>query len=423
MNEKHRIVDGIRELPHHLKVKSITQGIVTGVAGWCFALLLYAYGNTCGWPTETITSWIFACWGIGCLNGIILSLKYKTPIPGAWSISGAAIAVSGVQAGLTLPQLCTGYLLSGIIVLILGLSGIISKIMKFIPMPIVMGMTAGCLFRFGTNMVNYLYDWSMDLSAPNYTALFIIGILAIIVWIVFSRLKIPAIPPVLAALIVVIGGVLICGLYDPAALAGLKWTGPKFVGYSFKDLGNVFVSITVPLTLLVIGAENTQAVGVLKGQGYDPPVKAMTVISGIGGMITSLFGGHNANIAGPMTAMTASPESGPKEDRYAAAVVCMVFTSFVAIFASIVVPFLNTLPINLVYIIAGLSMLSVILGSLQDAFGGNKFQISGLFAFVIAMAEKSFLGIGPAFWALLIGVIVAAIIEPQDLKENMTATK
>ena len=36
MNEKHRIIDGLRELPKHLKVKSVTQGVVTGVAGWCF---------------------------------------------------------------------------------------------------------------------------------------------------------------------------------------------------------------------------------------------------------------------------------------------------------------------------------------------------------------------------------------------------
>lgn len=418
MDNQHRIIDGIKDFPKHVHIKSVTQGIVTGVAGWCFALLLYAYGNDCGWPRETVVSWIFACWGLGCLNGLILSLKYKTPIPGAWSISGAAIAVSGVTAGLSLPQLCTGYLLSGIIVFLLGISGIVSRVMKFIPMPIVMGMTAGCLFKFGTNIVQYLFNWSSDLSQTSNVQMLVIGLLAIAAWVVFTRLKIPAIPPVLAALVIVVVGVLVCGLYDTSALAGLKWSGPKFVGYSFKGFGNVFISITIPLTLLVIGAENTQAVGVLQGQGYEPPVKAMTVISGIGGVIASLFGGHNANIAGPMTAMTASPESGSKEDRYAAAVICMIFTSFVAIFASIVVPFLDTMPINLIYIIGGLSLIGVILSSLQDAFKAGRFQLSAVIAFIIALSQLSFLGIGSAFWSLLIGVIIAVVVEPQDLKAN-----
>lgn len=419
MNNQHRIIDGIKEFPKHVHVKSVTQGIVTGVAGWCFALLLYAYGNDCGWPRETVVSWIFACWGLGCLNGLILSLKYKTPIPGAWSISGAAIAVSGVAAGLTLPQLCTGYLLSGILVFLLGVSGIMNKVMKFIPMPIVMGMTAGCLFKFGTNIVQYLFDWSSDLSQPVNAQLLIIALLAIAAWVLFNRLKIAAVPPVLAALVVVIAGVLICGLYDTSALENLQWTGPRIPGYSFESLGTIFISVTIPLTLLVIGAENTQAVGVLQGQGYEVPIKAMTIMSGIGGMIVSVFGGHNANIAGPMTAMTSSPESGPREDRYVAAVICMLFTSLVAIFASIVVPFLDTLPINLIYIIAGLSLLGVILSSLQDAFSAGKFQFSAVIAFVVALSQISFLGIGSSFWSLLVGVIIAAVIEPKDFKESL----
>ena len=116
--------------------------------------------------------------------------------------------------------------------------------------------------------------------------------------------------------------------------------------------------------------------------------------------------------------MTASPESGPKEDRYAAAVICMIFTSFVAIFASIVVPFLDTIPINLIYIIGGLSLIGVILSSLQSAFQAGRFQLSAVIAFIVALSQLSFLGIGSAFWALLIGVIIAVVVEPQDLKAS-----
>ncbi|QSX05705.1 benzoate/H(+) symporter BenE family transporter [Sedimentibacter sp. zth1] len=426
MKEKESILNGLRDLPKHLNSKTISSGIISGIFGWCTALILYANGNACGWSAQETVSWIFACWVFGPILGIIISLKYKKPIPGAWSISGAAIVVSGAAAGYSLQQMCAGFLIAGILVFILGIIGLINKVMKYLPMPIVMGMTAGCLFKFVTNIVNYFYTWSTDISNPNNTKYFIIAILAVVTWLVFSKLKakIKVIPPILAALVVVIICVFTFGLYDPSALAGLTFYGPKFIGFSFENILGVIVSVSLPLTFLVIGAENAQAIGVLKSQGYVPPVKAMTVWSGIGGMVTSLFGGHNANIAGPMTAIVASDESGKnKDDRYASAVVCGLFCSIIGVFSSILVPFLNTMPIKLIYLIAGLAMIGVILSSLQSAFKVGKFQMSAFFAFFVALAQKSFLGIGSAFWALLIGVVVAGILETKDFKDVINETK
>lgn len=413
------IIQGIKDLPKHLNSKTISSGVIAGIFGWCTALILFANGNACGWSMQETSSWIFACWVFGPILGIILSLKYKEPIPGAWSISGAAIVVSGAGAGYSLQQLCTGFLLAGILVFILGITGLISKVMKFLPMPIVMGMTAGCLFKFVTNMVNYIFNWSSNMSEPNYSKYLLIAFIAIAAWLIFTKLRpvIKVIPPILAAFAVVIICVFAFGLYDASALEGIKFYGPKFIGYSFENVGGVFVSVSLPLALLVIGAENAQAIGVLKSQDYEPPIKSMTIWSGIGGIVTSLFGGHNANIAGPMTAIVASEESGDnKDDRYAASVVCGIWCSIIGIFASLLVPFLSTMPLNLIYLVAGLAMVGVILSSLQSAFKANKFQVSAFFAFFIALSQKSFLGIGSAFWALLVGIIIAAVLETKDLK-------
>lgn len=419
VSENNSILEGLKELPQHLNSTTISSGIIAGIFGWATALILYANGHTCGWSTEETISWIFACWVFGPLLGITLSLKYKLPIPGAWSISGAAIVVSGAAAGYTLPQLCTGFLMAGIVVFILGITGLIDKVMKLLPMPIVMGMTAGCLFKFVTNDVDFIYTWATK-PGPNNTKYLIIGLLAIAVFVVMTkvRAKVKIVPPILAALLVVVVSVLALKLYDSSAINGLHFIGPKFIGYDFTNIFSVFVSVSLPLTFLVIGAENAQAVGVLQSQTYKPPVKTMTVLSGIGGMVTSLFGGHNANVAGPMTAITASKESGENlDDRYAVAVVCGLFCSIIGIFASIVVPLLNTMPISLIYLIGGLAMIGVILSALQDAFKGKSFQMSAFFAFVVALAQKSFFGIGSAFWALLIGVVIAAILETDDFQK------
>ncbi len=56
-----------------------------------------------------------------------------------------------------------------------------------------------------------------------------------------------------------------------------------------QNLG-AFLAISVPLAALVIGAENAQATGVLLAESYRPPVNAMTIISGIGGILAGLLG-------------------------------------------------------------------------------------------------------------------------------------
>ncbi len=305
------VLRGLRELPSHLNSVTISSGVIAGIFGWATALILYANGNTCGWTTQETISWIFACWVFGPLLGIFLSLRYQMPIPGAWSIPGAAIVVSAASAGYSLQQLCAGFLFAGILVLVLGVTGLISKVMKYLPMPIVMGMTAGCLFKFVTNDVTYLYNWFKDFNGNNVYYM-IIALLSVAAYLLATKYKaqLKVVPPILAALIVVMIGVFSLGLYDFSAMKGLEYYGPQFIGYDFSNFGGVFESVSLPLTLLVIGAENAQATGVLQSQGYRAPVKAMTIFSGLGGIVTSLFGGHTANIAGAMTALTASKASG-----------------------------------------------------------------------------------------------------------------
>lgn len=424
---KNTLLPGLKELPGHLNGKTISSGVIAGIFGWATALILYANGTACGWSTQETISWIFACWVFGPILGIILSLRYKLPIPGAWSISGAAIVVSGAAAGYSLQQMCAGFLLAGIVVFLLGITGLIDKVMNCLPMPIVMGMTAGCLFKFVSNIVVYLFDWNAGIATDSSNLIYLlIGLATVVMFLVTTKLKakLKVCPPILAALAVVVISVVAFKLYDSSALTTIEFMGPTFVGYDWTNIGGVFVSVTLPLVFLVIGAENAQAVGVLKAQGYEAPVKAMTIWSGIGGMVTSLFGGHNANIAGPMTAITASDESGEEKDsRYAAAVVCGLFCSIIGIFASIFVPLLNTMPINLIYLVGGLAMIGVILSSLQAAFGGKTFQMSAFFAFFVGLSQKSFFGIGSAFWALLIGVLVALLLEGKEFKALMKGEK
>ena len=70
--------------------------------------------------------------------------------------------------------------MAGIIVLLLGLSGVITKIIRYLPMPIVMGMTAGCLFKFATDIVKFIAEWSMNVSTGDNAVLLGIALAAVV---------------------------------------------------------------------------------------------------------------------------------------------------------------------------------------------------------------------------------------------------
>lgn len=400
------MIDGLRRLPKYLNMNTISSGLIAGIFGATTTLIIVGAGTDAGLTQAQIISWVFACWFFGPVVGLLLSLKYKQPIPGAWSIPGAALVASALKT-YSLGDLQGAYFVAGLIVLILGVTGLINKVMKLIPMPIVMAMIAGAMMRFCTGMIK------------NLTVTPIIVAPTILTYFVAYRFR-KKFPPILAAVIVGTCVGIFTGAFEYVP-SDAVFMLPQLSLPSFN--GGAIISVAIPLALLVVGAENAQAMGVLTSQGYKAPIKAMTIYSGIGGLVTSFFGGPNANIAGPMTAICASEESGDNlEGRYAAVVVNFVVCGSVGFFASVIVPFITVLPKALIFTIAGLAMIGVILGALQNAFKVENFQTGAFFAFIIALSGISVMGIGSPFWALIGGVVVAFLIEKSDfdlfLKED-----
>ncbi|GAW91022.1 benzoate/H(+) symporter BenE family transporter [Calderihabitans maritimus] len=393
--------EGLFDFWSKLNYNTITAGVVAAVFGCTGPALIIMNAAQNGKLTDAQTiSWLFAVYFFGGLISIVMGLYYKQPITGAWSIPGAVMLVSALTL-FPFNQVVGAYLLAGILVFILGISGLIGKVMRWIPLPIVMGMVAGALFKFGLGIV------TSTQKAP------IIGGAALAAYFFGQRLT-KKISPVLWSLIVGIIAAVWAGGFKFTDI-NIAWMPPQIFTPSFS-LG-AFLAIAVPLAVLVIGAENAQAYGVLTTQGYKVPINAMTIISGIGGIITSFFGGHNANIAGPMTAICSSEEAGPdKEGRYAATVVNgIVFGSF-GLFASIAVPFVKALPKELVSLLAGLAMIGVLLSAFELAFATKKFRVGAFFALVIAMSGITLLKISAPFWALVGGVIASLLVEPQDFE-------
>lgn len=396
------ISSGLKDFWGYLNSKTITAGVVATIFAITGPALIIMNSAQNGKLTDVQTvSWLFSVYFFGGLLGIFLALYYKQPISGAWSIPGT------VMMSATLPlfpfnEVVGAYLIAGVIVLILGVTGLIGKVMRWIPLPIVMGMIAGAMIRFGTGIVTSAQ------KAP------LIAGLTLLTYFVVQRLN-KKISPILAALGVGIIVALFTGGFKFSDVQ-VAWMWPQVFTPAFS--GNALIAIAIPLAVLVIGAENAQAYGVLTAQGYKAPINAMTILSGIGGIATSFFGGTNANIAGPMTAICCSEEAGEnKNGRYAATIVNGVTFGAFGLFASVAWPFVKALPAELVNLLSGLAMIGVLVSAFEQAFATQKFRTGAFFALVIAMSGIIIFKISAPFWALVGGVIVSFLAEPQDFQD------
>lgn len=396
------VASGLRELPRWLNLSTISAGLLAAIFGCTGpALIIINAAQNGHLSREDTISWLFSVYTFGGLVGVILALYYKQPINGAWSIPGA-VMLGDALADFRFAEAAGAYLLAGVIVLLLGVTGLIGRVMQRIPLPIVMAMIAGAMIRFGLGIVESVHQ-SVTVAGT-----------AVLAYLISQRIsrKLPA------ALIALIAGIVAgAGKIRPETTA-VEFAGPHLVVPEFTL--SAFLGIAVPLAVLVIGAENAQAYGVLKSEGYQPPINAMTVMSGIGGIVTSFFGGHNANIAGPMTAICASDEAGrEKAGRYAATVVNGILFGSFGLFASVALAYVQVLPRELVATVAGLAMIGVLVNAFRDAFGANSFRTGAFAALVVGMSGITIAKISAPFWALIIGTLVSYLVEPDDFRRDV----
>lgn len=395
------IMSGIKDFKSKLSIGTITAGIIGAIFGCTGPALLVMKAATDGGLTrEQAISWLFGIYVLGGGLGIFMALRYKMPINGAFSIPAAVMLIGSLQT-YSFPQACGAYIMAGVFVLLLGMSGLISKGMRLLPLPIVQAMIAGCMMRFGIDIIRQTE------KAPA------IGIAALAGFFIAPKIHRRA-PGVLFGLI--------CGAIAAAMtgqfsfdLSQVVWSGPKIFMPEFNI--SAIIAVGIPLAAMVIGAENAQAIGVLYGQGYKPPVNSMTFFSGVGGILSGLFGAHNANIAGPMTAICSSDEADPDpEKRYTGSVVNGILFASFGLFGPVAIVLVAAMPGTLVSLVAGLAMINVLLQSLKDAFSTGNFRFGAFFAMIIGMSNITLLQVGAPFWALLGGIAVSMIMESPHFK-------
>lgn len=393
--------------PHHL---------ANAVVAFLFAAtgpvaLILTIGIAGRLPTETLSSWIFIGFVAGGAITFAMSWLYKQPLAFAWTISGTAIAG---QALLKYPfaEIVGAYMVTGAVMIVLGLSSGFKAIMRFVPQPIVMAMVAGVFLKFGILAVD-AFDKELK-----------IALAALVAWVVFSFWKPVArvLPPVLMALLAAGYMAVEGGQFALEEELTLQIARPEAIHPVFSKAA--LLDLVLPLLVSVLALQNAQGIAILRVAGHDPPTNTSTFMCGAGSLLFGAYGSVNTCMTGPVNAILAS--SGPVRFHFVGAYLWAALAVAFGLLSPVVTELALSVPESFIYIIGGLAMLPVLQQAFTAGFGG-RFAIGATVSLVVTVTDLipgvnvNLLGIGAPFWGLVFGAATSLLLERRDYADLIAA--
>lgn len=374
--------------------------ISNGVVGFLFAAtgpvaLVFAAAMKGGLGEEGLAAWLFGGFLLNGLLSIGFSLYYRQPLVLLWTIPGIVL-VGQALTHLTLPEIVGAYLATGVLMLVLGATGVVGRILRAIPMPIVMGMVAGVFLQFGI-------DWLKAFKEAFWIAL---PMTAVFLTLLALPRMARIVPPMIAALVVGILATIATDAVVPTSGAPLSLAPPRLVMPVLS--WPAIAELMVPLAVTVLAAQNGQGLVILTAAGHRPPIDAITMGCGAGSLIVAPFGTVSTCLTGPVSALLVA--GTPKEKHFASAVVLGMLAVAFGICAPILARLSLAAPQALIACLAGLAMLRILQSAFDAAFKGP-FQFGALISFLVTVAGMPILNIGAPFWGLVLGYAAARVFD------------
>ena len=343
-----------------------------------------------------LASWIFAAFMINGFLTIGMSIAFRQPLAFFWTIPGTVLVGSALET-LTIAEVVGAYLLTGLVLLLFGVTGWIKLVMDQIPMPIVMGMVAGVFVEFG---LDWIRAFEADLLLVSAMTVVFFALTAL----QNNHKFLPPMIGVLAVGTVILffnGYDVITEPYNGPILATPRIIIPEF------SLAAAF-ELVLPLAITVVAAQNAQGIVILRSVGHVPPVNSITTACGAASLVTMFFGCVTSCLTGPSNAILVS--SGSNERHWIAAVILGCVAISFGIFAPAVTNLLMDTPTAFLSTLAGLALIWTLKSAFQTAFGAG-FPLGALVAFLVTLAGLPMFSVGSPFWGLFFGVIISFLLE------------
>lgn len=379
----------IQDLKKDWSLSASVAGFLAVLIAYAGPLVIFFQAAQAAQVSEAMmASWI---WGISigaAIPSIYLSIKYKAPIVNAWSVPGTVLLVT-LFPQMSINEAVAGYIISAIVIFIVGVTGYFDKILKWIPNSIAAGMMAGILFQFGLALF----------VATDTMPVIIFSMLGC--YLLAKRLS-----PRYTMIWVLLCGIilsLVFGKMNPVDV-DFTMTVPVFISPEWS--WNSTFNLAVPLILVSLTGQFLPGMAILNLSGYDTPAKPIVMGSSIASLAVAFIGGITITLAAITAALCTGKDAHElKEKRYIAGVANGVFYLLGGVFAGSIVLVFSLLPKELIAALAGLALIGAISANITVAMKDESQRESALITFLATASGMQFLGLSSVFWGLCIGIV------------------
>mgnify|MGYP000862299150 CR=1 FL=1 len=384
--------------PPSIRLRDLVHPVVAGLIsvivnyGGTFILVFQA-ARVAGLDPALTASWVWSISiGVG-VTGLMLSWMAREPIITAWSTPAAAFLVTALA---TTPhaEAVGAYMISAAAFVVLGLSGCFERLIRLIPPGVAAGLLAGILLQFGIGAFGGV---SVD---PLLAGLLIVAYVAL--------KRFSARYAVVGILVLGLAFLLVQGRVDLSGLQ-LQLAAPVFTMPVFSL--NALLSVALPLFLITLTGQYMPGMLVLRNDGFRTSANPILTITGLGSLLMAPFGAHAFNIAAITAAICTGREAHEDASkRWVAGIAAGIFYILVGVFGVTLAAVFMALPAAFITTLAGLALLGTIGGSLANAMADPRSREAALITFLAAAANIRLLGIGGAFWGLVLGLVAYAAL-------------
>jgi benzoate membrane transport protein len=376
-------------------VQPAFAGVLAAVVGFAssFAVVLAGLDAAGATPAQA-ASGLFVLTIVMGLVGIWLSLKFKMPISVAWTTPGAAllVATGPVEGGFG--AAVGAFIVCGVLIVTAGLWRPFGRAVAAIPSPLASAMLAGVLLELCLAPVR---------AVSEMPALALPIIAAWLITLKFARLY--AVP------VAVLVTAIIIAVFTPLPEGALRDIVPAPVWIMPTLTLDAVVGIALPLFIVTMASQNIPGLAVLRTNGYSPEIGPLFVSTGAASALVAPFGGMTINLAAITAALCAGPEAHPDPGRrYLASLVAGVTYLVLGLGAAFAAAFIVASPPLLIQAVAGLALMGALAAALQSAMTEEKDRLAAVVTFVTVSSGITVFGIGAAFWGLIAGGAVMALL-------------
>ncbi|MED5500996.1 MAG: benzoate/H(+) symporter BenE family transporter [Pseudomonadota bacterium] len=382
------------QLHRDWSVSAVTAGFMAVLISYAGPLaIFFQAAQSADISNAMMTSWIWAISIGAAATGILLSLWLKVPVITAWSAPGTALLVT-LFPGLSLNEAVGAYITAAAIILVIGITGTFDRLVAAIPRGIASAMLAGILFQFGLGVFTSL-ESTLALAA---------GML--VTYLVFKRLA-----PRYCLVLLVIVGMALAVLLEGASLegVGIELATPTLIRPEWS--WHATLSLAIPLVMVSLSGQFLPGMAILRGAGYATPARSILAVTSLASMVMALFGGITTVIAAITAAICTGREAHDDPGkRYVAGVANGVFYLIGGTFAGTIVALFAALPGTFVAVLAGLALIGAISANITHAIEAADHREASIVTFMATASGVSLLGLGSAFWGVVIGGLAYVIL-------------